>query len=192
MRAGDLFAPERTVAPVAVEGLRYEPEFLGEADEDELLRAISELTLKAAPYKQYLSRRRIKSFGSEYDFSSNILRSGDPMPEFLLPLRERISAWAAEPPEAFVHALVTQYDAGTPLGWHRDTPEFGVIVGVSLGGGARMRFRRYPPRKGARVFDLELEPRSIYEMRDEARWGWQHSIAATPALRFSITFRTLR
>jgi hypothetical protein len=25
-----------------------------------------------------------------------------------------------------------------------------------------------------------------------ARWGWQHSIAATPALRYSITFRTRR
>lgn len=91
-----------------------------------------------------------------------------------------------------MHALVTEYDEGTPLGWHRDTPEFGVIVGVSLGGAARMRWRRYPPQKGDRTYDLELEPRSVYCMRDEARWGWQHSIAPTRALRYSITFRTLR
>jgi alkylated DNA repair dioxygenase AlkB len=65
-------------------------------------------------------------------------------------------------------------------------------VGVSLGGTARMRWRRYPPQKGERIYDLELEPRSVYCMRDEARWGWQHSIAQTPALRYSITFRTLR
>jgi hypothetical protein len=29
-------------------------------------------------------------------------------------------------------------------------------------------------------------------MREEARWGWQHAIAPTGALRYSITFRTLR
>ncbi len=55
-----------------------------------------------------------------------------------------------------------------------------------------MRFRRYPPQRGGRTFDLELAPRSAYALRDEARWGWQHSIAPTPALRYSITFRTLK
>jgi hypothetical protein len=29
-------------------------------------------------------------------------------------------------------------------------------------------------------------------LKDEARWGWQHSIAPTRALRYSITFRTRR
>jgi hypothetical protein len=29
-------------------------------------------------------------------------------------------------------------------------------------------------------------------MEGPARWAWQHSIAATKALRHSITFRTLR
>jgi hypothetical protein len=27
-------------------------------------------------------------------------------------------------------------------------------------------------------------------LRAEARWGWQHSVAPTPALRYSITLRT--
>jgi alkylated DNA repair dioxygenase AlkB len=55
-----------------------------------------------------------------------------------------------------------------------------------------MRLRPYPPKKGERkdVLSLELEPRSAYFMRDEARWGWQHSIAPTAELRYSITFRT--
>jgi alkylated DNA repair dioxygenase AlkB len=42
------------------------------------------------------------------------------------------------------------------------------------------------------VLTLELAPRSIYRLAGEARWGWQHAIAATPALRYSITFRTPR
>jgi len=44
--------------------------------------------------------------------------------------------------------------------------------------------------KKADVLSLELAPRSAYVLRAEARWGWQHSVAPTPALRYSITFRT--
>lgn len=172
--------------------MRYQPGFVPAEEEEALLRDISELPLKAAPYKQYLSRRRIVSFGSEYDFSSGILRAGLPIPGFLLSLRTRVGAFAGLDGKAFVHALVTEYQEGTPLGWHRDTPEFGTIVGISLGGTARMRFRRWPPQKGERIFDMELEPRSAYVLSGEARWGWQHSIAATRELRYSITFRTLR
>jgi alkylated DNA repair dioxygenase AlkB len=79
-----------------------------------------------------------------------------------------------------------------PLGWHRDVPDFEDVVGISLAGTARMRFRRYPPvqPKKADVLSLELAARSAYLLRAEARWGWQHSVAPTPALRYSITFRT--
>ena len=71
-------------------------------------------------------------------------------------------------------------------------PDFETVVGISLAGTARMRFRRYPPvqPKKADVLSLELAPRSAYVLRAEARWGWQHSVAPTPALRYSITFRT--
>jgi alkylated DNA repair dioxygenase AlkB len=57
-----------------------------------------------------------------------------------------------------------------------------------------MRLRRYPhvARRGGRSLALELAPRSVYSLRGEARWGWQHAISPTPGLRYSITFRTLR
>jgi alkylated DNA repair dioxygenase AlkB len=38
---------------------------------------------------------------------------------------------------------------------------------------------------------IQLEPRSIYVLRDDARWRWQHAISPTKALRYSITFRTM-
>ena len=68
------------------------------------------------------------------------------------------------------------------------------IVGVSLAGACRLRLRRYPPvePKKADVLTVELAPRSIYRMHGAARWGWQHSVAPTPALRYSVTFRTRR
>jgi len=46
-------------------------------------------------------------------------------------------------PETLEQALVTEYRPGTPLGWHRDAPDFGRVAGVSLGGWARMRLRPY-------------------------------------------------
>ena len=57
-----------------------------------------------------------------------------------------------------------------------------------------MRLRPYAHEKGDRsgVLTLVLEPRSAYVMRGIARWGFQHSIAPTTELRYSITFRTLR
>jgi alkylated DNA repair dioxygenase AlkB len=57
-----------------------------------------------------------------------------------------------------------------------------------------MRFRRYPHVTGSRAptIDAELAPRSIYVLRGAARWDWQHAIAPTAELRYSITFRTLR
>jgi alkylated DNA repair dioxygenase AlkB len=55
-----------------------------------------------------------------------------------------------------------------------------------------MRWRRYPPRPGQPVLRLLVAPRSLYLITGEARWGWQHSVAPTHALRYSITFRTLR
>ena len=102
------------------------------------------------------------------------------------------TGWAYR--EAFTSALVAEYRPGTGLGWHRDVPDFEDVVGVSLLSEAVMRFRPYPPHSPKRsdILKLTVEPRSIYLLRGPARWDWQHSVAATQALRYSITFRTPR
>jgi alkylated DNA repair dioxygenase AlkB len=183
------------VVPALPEGMRYELEVLSREEEASLLERIRELPLQEAQYRQYTARRRTLSYGGQYDFGARKLDPGPPVPAFLLPLREKIARWAGVAPSEFQHALVTEYRPGTPLGWHRDVPDFEVVVGVSLAGRARMRLRPYRPgqrhdRKDA--IALELEPRSAYVLRGEARWGWQHCIAATKELRYSITFRTPR
>lgn len=171
---GQLFGP----AAQLPEGFVYVENFIGEDEERMLLGTIARLPLEDAKYKEYTARRRIAMFE-------------DGMPEFLLPLREKIAAWIGVPADNLRHALVNEFRPGTPLGWHRDAPAYGRVAGVSLGSWARMRLRPYPPRKGE-VVNLELAPRSAYRMEGTARWGWQHSIAATKALRYSITFRTMR
>ena len=160
--------------------------------EQALLAEFRTLAFEEAKYKAFKAKRRTVSFGFDYDFDTNELGPAPDIPPFLLPLRERAAALIGVPGGSIRHALVTEYRPGTELGWHRDVGEFEVVVGVSLAGSCRMRFRRYPPEKRAKVFNLDLEPRSVYVLRDEIRWRWQHSVAPTKELRYSITFRTRR
>src|SRR5262245_53543865 len=169
----------------------YEPDFITPDEEAPLLTEISNLPLREAKYKDYTAKRRIMSYGASYDFTSTELIPAGPIPLFLHPLRERVARWVQVPASRFTHALIAEYTTGTQLCWHRDVPDFEIIAGVSLGGACRMRLRRYPPQKGrsAASLSLDLEPRSVYVMRGEARWRWQHSIPPTKAIRYSITFR---
>ena len=181
--------------PALPEGFVYRPQFLTREEEAALLATISGLPFREAQYKEFTARRRTVSYGGRYDYSRNRLDAAPPIPEFLKPLREKVARWADIPAETFVHGLINEYQPGTPLGWHRDVPDFEVIVGVSLGGHARMRLRPYRPgekQKHEDVLVLELEPRSAYVMRGHARWGWQHCVSPTKELRYSITFRTAR
>lgn len=177
----------------SIEGLVYEPEFLSLDEEKELIGIIRTLPLHAAQYKQYLARRRVVSFGGSYDFDANRLLPGIVLDERLHGLRDRVAGWLGVQPSDLVHALVAEYAPGTPLGWHRDVPDFEMIVGVSLGGYAKLRFRPYPDARAMRkVLELDVAPRSIYKLAGEARWRWQHCVAPTGELRWSITFRTRR
>jgi len=179
-------------APTFAEGFAYEPGFLSADEEQLLLERIRELPLANAQYKQFSAKRRVVSYGGRYDYNKNELNAADPIPQFLHPLRQRVANWAGCSPEDFTHALVAEYAEGVQLGWHRDVPDFERVAGVSLLSAARMRFRRYPPSPREKSLAIELAPRSVYRMQGEARWGWQHSVPPVPALRYSITFRTLR
>jgi alkylated DNA repair dioxygenase AlkB len=185
----DLFStPPHALLP----GLRYQPDFLDAHCEQRLLEHIRRLPLREAQYKEYRAKRRVAHFGRKYDFSRQELESAEPMAAFLTPLRDLVGAWAGVDPAELDQALIAEYQPGTQLGWHRDVPQFETVIGVSLLGHCRMRFRPYPPLRGAKVFDMQVAPRSAYILQEAARWEWQHSLAPTPALRYSVTFRTVR
>jgi alkylated DNA repair dioxygenase AlkB len=183
-------------------GLVYCPDFLNADEEAALLGHIQELGFRQARFQQYTARRRVVRFGSDYvpslvqdkdeDKENDFPRID--FPSFLLALRERVAAFTGIPAGRFEHGLVTEYQPGTPIGWHRDAPYHETVVGISLANAVRMRFRPMPAR--GRVADkretiaLTLQPRSLYVMRDEIRWNWQHHIPPVKALRYSITFRT--
>jgi alkylated DNA repair dioxygenase AlkB len=181
-------------APALPRGLSYREDFVSVEEESELLARIRELPLREAQYRQFTARRRTVNYGSSYDFTHLRANPAPPIPDFLWPLRTRAAEWVGVQPEDFAQALIAEYQPGTPLGWHRDVPDYEIVTGISLAGAARIRFRPYPwkPEKKRDVFALEVAPRSAYILRDEARWGWQHHVPPTKVLRYSITFRTRR
>ena len=93
----------------AIEGLRYEREFLTRAEEAELLRLVQGFELREMRYKEYTARRRGISFGGSYDFDRHRLRPGAAMPPALHPLRARVAAWMGMAPEDFAHVLISEY-----------------------------------------------------------------------------------
>jgi len=181
-------------AQAGVSGLRFVPDFLGVGEADDLLRLVGALPLTEARYKEFTARRRVAAFGGQFDYEAFELRDAPAIPQAFHPLRDKVATMLDVGPGVFEHMLVAEYRPGTPLGWHRDVPDFESIVGVSLLGTATMKFRRYPHRVGARsnALQLELTPRSLYVIEGDARWNWQHSVMATRELRYSLTLRTRR
>lgn len=168
----------------------YRPDFLTEGEEAELLHCFAELEFSAFDFHGYIAKRRVIEYGWEYDFETREATAVKPIPEFLLPVRNRSAALAGVLPQDLVEAVITEYPAGAPIGWHRDVPQFEIIVGVSLASSCRMRLKPY--KAEGEIVSVILEPRSAYILRGPARWKFQHSIPAVEKLRYSVTFRTLR
>ncbi len=174
------------------EGLAYRPDFVAHAEERNLIALLERLDFRTITMRGQTARRTVRHFNLSYAYETGEVTPTDPLPEPMLFLRDRCAELMEREPADLVQALVTRYPAGAGIGWHRDAPRFGSkIAGVSLLAPCTMRFRRTVA--GVRsTAHLELEPRSAYLMSGKARWSWQHSIPPAKALRYSITFRTLR
>jgi alkylated DNA repair dioxygenase AlkB len=177
-------------APGRPEGLAYAPEILTAREEAELLARLQTLPFKPFEFQGFLGKRETISFGWSYRFDGSGLAQADPIPDWLLPVRAKAAAFAGVEAEALEHALLIRYGEGAGLGWHRDRPVFGDVIGLSLLSPAPLRFRRRQGEKWQR-FTLIAEPRSAYLLRGAARSDWEHSLAPVGTMRYSITLRTM-
>ena len=173
------------------EGLVYRPELVSVDEEAQLLAVLAELRFDPIVLHGQPAKRTARHFGLDYDYEARTPLPGEPVPDWLEPVRARAAELSGFAPEELVEILVQRYPEDSTIGWHRDAPAFGTVVGISLGGAARLRFQR-GKGEARRVWEVLLEPRSGYVLAGEARRSWQHSIPPTQELRYSITFRTLR
>jgi alkylated DNA repair dioxygenase AlkB len=174
-------------------GFDYREDFITDADERVLLEAIAKVEFADFEMRGVVARRRVAFFGQSYDRAA-----AGPLPAFLLPLRAQIAHWSGLDSDAFGMALINEYRSGTPIGWHRDAPQYDVVAGISLLSACRMKFRPYrspkaptTPRRFA-THEIALDRRSAYLMTGESRQAYEHHIPPVAQLRYSVTFRTLR
>src|SRR6187399_2047289 len=180
----------RLFAPALPRGFHYREDFVSEADERILLEAIRAVPFRDFEMRGVVARRRVAFFGESYD-----REAAGPIPAFLLPLRAAIAEWAGVDSAAFAMVLINEYRAGSPIGWHRDAPQYEIVAGVSLLSACRMRFRPYrspsstaaDSRRRSATHQIVLLPRSAYLMTQESRQLFEHHIPPVAALRYSVT-----
>jgi len=183
--------------PDVPEGFQYREDVISEAEESALVAGIAAVEFSTFEMRGVVARRRVAFFGGSYDAGDAPTR---PIPVFLLPFRDRLASWARIEPGRFEMALINEYPPGAPIGWHRDAPQYGVIAGLSLLSPCRMKLRPYrrpgirrpEGERRAATHEITLQPRSAYLMAGPARQAYEHHIPAVGALRYSVTFRTLR
>jgi hypothetical protein len=175
----DLFGEAAASEPAA--GFDYWADELSSSEQAALVETLQTLAFKPYEHMGYLGHRRIAAFER---------KDGKGWPVFLTTLMDRLAPRLRLDAASFVHVLVNEYKPGAGIGWHRDRPLYGQIVGVSLLAPCVLRLRRRDGTGFVRR-SAPLSCGSVYRLAGEARTDWEHSIQPMTALRYSITFRTL-
>ena len=116
-------APAGTLFDVDVpDGFRYRPDFISIHEEAELVDNTARVEFAPFEMRGVVARRRVAFFGRSYDAGSP--GETPPLPDFLLPLREKVAHWANVDADAFAMALINdtllvRRSAGTAT--HRST-----------------------------------------------------------------------
>ena len=194
----DLFN-DATVASIPdIDGLTYIPDYIDATSEDALIS-----TIDVQPWITEL-KRRVQHYGWRYDYKArsvtNNLRIGV-LPDWLQTYAVRLQQ-AGLFNETSDQVIVNEYQSGQGISAHIDcVPCFAdTIASLSLGSPCVMDFNH---SKTGEKSSLLLEPRSLLVLTDDARYIWQHAIAARKtdryqrqiiprARRISLTFRKVK
>ncbi len=180
---------------IEIPGFTYIQDYIDVDEQNQLLTAIGqqEWSIKLG--------RRIQHYGYRYDYHNGSLAStkdlGD-LPDWLASLANRIAAdgLTARIPD---QVIVNEYEPGQGIASHIDCiPCFGkTIMTLSLGSCCVMDFTHSQTNQKASVL---LLPGSLTVMQGDARYNWEHGIAARKTdqykgrefvrtRRVSVTFR---
>lgn len=178
--------------PVDPPGLLWQENFIAPEHEERLVRIFREqLEWPDRPGRislHYGYTFDYKTFGVDPDIPYR------PFPDWLVPL---VPTTEGRPPE---QVCLQYYPPGAGIPPHVDTHStYDQLYSLSLGGPVMMQFRRGDDRA-----ELDLVPRSMLQLRGDARLHWTHGIkkrrtdtlpdgtVRKRADRWSITYRWLR
>jgi alkylated DNA repair dioxygenase AlkB len=175
-------------------GFSYFSDFLSSEEEAVLMKSIKEIQLHTFRFQGFEAKRRVASFGYDYNFNNGRLSKGEPFPVSFQPLLRKVADQVHIDEKDFAELLVTEYPPGSVINWHRDAPPFKIICGISLLEDCLFKLRPNEKEKQGRktILLLPVQRRSMYVMQGESRTAWQHSIAPVKQTRYSITLRTLK
>lgn len=174
-------------------GFIYEPNFITVEEEKLLVELIQTYPLKNMIFQGFEAKRKVLSFGYDYNFGSRKLLNADPIPAEFNFIIKKVATYLSVEQSEFAKLLLTQYETGTVINWHRDSPPYELIAGISLASDCTFKLRPYDKARQNRaaVKSFTVARRSLYIMKNEARYDWEHSITPVKNLRYSITMRTL-
>jgi len=182
------------ISPVLPPGFHYQKDFLTKEEESFLINSIQQYDLQSMKFHQYVAKRNVLSFGKGWSFTEQRLVEGKGIPSEFHFLIDKIAAQLKIRKEQIAQFLITEYPIGAVINWHRDAPPFDIIIGISLMADCNFKLRPHEKQKQTRsaTINLEVQRRSIYYIKDEAKAEWQHCTAPTNHVRYSLTFRTLK
>lgn len=178
----------------AIPGLRYVADYIDAPTHDELLDMVS-----AQTWIEVAGQRRMQFYGYTYDYSSRSIKRSGRLPPWAMRIAEKIQhdGLSAHTP---VQLSVIEYAPGQGIFTHVDADVFSDVIVISLVSPCVMDFADSQSHATA---SLLLEPKSALVLSGDARYRWQHGIAARAsdewngeivqrARRVSLTFRNVK
>jgi len=96
--------PVRIALP---EGFHYLPDFLSTIEERALLEQMERLSFRAVEMRGMVAKRRVSRFGWLYGYESWDVTPGPPVPDRIMPLRDRVAALIGVPAAQVEQTLVS-------------------------------------------------------------------------------------
>src|SRR5687768_11635176 len=120
------------IKPVLPPGFDYFPEFLTAPEATALIQEISKIQLHNLNFQGFEAKRKVASFGYDYNFERKTLSKGKEIPLVFHALIEKVAVHLSVRKEDFAELLITEYPVGSVINWHRDAFPFDLIAGISL------------------------------------------------------------
>jgi hypothetical protein len=96
-------------------GLALAEAIVTPSEERALIASIDGVELSPFRFQGWLGKRLTASYGWRYNFDTGSFGPADPIPDWLLPLREKAAGFARLTPDDLVQALVIRYDPGAGI-----------------------------------------------------------------------------